>query len=113
MKIKDFVNDVQKIIPLKQAEDFDNVGLLCGNPEYEISGILVCHDALVGEVYACCELALFFRKRRDGGGHAFKRVMIYHYGDFCEGSLGIRLEGQFLDYFPIYCRSVVEVAISV
>ncbi len=46
MKIKDFVNDFQKIIPLKQAEDFDNVGLLCGNPEYEISGILVCHDAL-------------------------------------------------------------------
>ena len=31
---------------MPQAEDFDNVGLLCGVPEREITGILVCHDAL-------------------------------------------------------------------
>ena len=32
--------------PLSYAEDFDNVGLLVGNTNQEISGILVCHDAL-------------------------------------------------------------------
>ena len=32
--------------PLAYAEDFDNVGLLVGNQEEEITGILVCHDAL-------------------------------------------------------------------
>ena len=32
--------------PLAYAEDFDNVGLLTGNSEQEINGILVCHDAL-------------------------------------------------------------------
>ena len=46
MKIKEFINEFEKIIPIKQAEDFDNVGLLCGNPEREVSGILIAHDAL-------------------------------------------------------------------
>lgn len=46
MKIKEFINEFEKIIPTKQAEDFDNVGLLCGNPDREISGILIAHDAL-------------------------------------------------------------------
>ncbi|MNK32481.1 putative GTP cyclohydrolase 1 type 2 [compost metagenome] len=46
MKINEFIKEFEKLIPIKQAEDFDNVGLLCGNPEREISGILVAHDAL-------------------------------------------------------------------
>ena len=46
MKIKEFISEFEQIIPSKQAEDFDNVGLLCANPEREITGILVCHDAL-------------------------------------------------------------------
>jgi len=46
MKIREFINEFEKIIPLNQAEDFDNVGLLCGNSEREISGILIAHDAL-------------------------------------------------------------------
>ncbi|MCG2792559.1 MAG: Nif3-like dinuclear metal center hexameric protein [Weeksellaceae bacterium] len=46
MKIQEFINEFEQIIPIWQAEDFDNVGLLCGNREREISGILVAHDAL-------------------------------------------------------------------
>ncbi|SHK64262.1 Nif3-like dinuclear metal center hexameric protein [Epilithonimonas mollis] len=46
MKIKEFIKDFEQIIPARQAEDFDNVGLLCGNPDREISGILIAHDAL-------------------------------------------------------------------
>ncbi|MGA9213465.1 Nif3-like dinuclear metal center hexameric protein [Kaistella sp.] len=46
MTVNEFVDDLKKIIPLSQAEDYDNVGLLCGNPDREITGILVCHDAL-------------------------------------------------------------------
>lgn len=37
---------LEALAPLAYAEDFDNVGLLVGNPKQEISGILVCHDAL-------------------------------------------------------------------
>lgn len=46
MKIKEFISAFEKIIPAQQAEDFDNVGLLCGNPDREISGLLIAHDAL-------------------------------------------------------------------
>lgn len=46
MIIQEFIRTFNAVLPLKQAEDFDNVGLLCGNPEREITGILVCHDAL-------------------------------------------------------------------
>lgn len=46
MKIKDVIAKIEKRIPLQQAEDFDNVGLLCGIPDRNVSGILVCHDAL-------------------------------------------------------------------
>jgi dinuclear metal center YbgI/SA1388 family protein len=37
---------LEALAPLAYSEDFDNVGLLVGNPQQEISGILVCHDAL-------------------------------------------------------------------
>lgn len=46
MTIKNCISEIEKRIPLAQAEIFDNVGLLCGNPDREISGILICHDAL-------------------------------------------------------------------
>ena len=39
MTIKHFITKIEKIIPLAQAEDFDNVGLLCGNPEREITSV--------------------------------------------------------------------------
>lgn len=46
MTVNEVIFEIRKKIPLQQAEDFDNVGLLCGNPEREVTGILVCHDAL-------------------------------------------------------------------
>lgn len=46
MKLRDCISHLEEMAPLAYAEDFDNVGLLTGNIDYEISGILVCHDAL-------------------------------------------------------------------
>ena len=46
MTVNEVISVLKSTIPLAQAEDFDNVGLLCGNFEREVSGILVCHDAL-------------------------------------------------------------------
>jgi dinuclear metal center YbgI/SA1388 family protein len=46
MKLKQIINILEEMAPLAYAEDFDNVGLLVGNTESDISGILVCHDAL-------------------------------------------------------------------
>ena len=46
MTISEVISQFEKRIPLQQAEDFDNVGLLCGNANRNVSGILVCHDCL-------------------------------------------------------------------
>ncbi|MCF6130257.1 Nif3-like dinuclear metal center hexameric protein [Flavobacterium sp. AS60] len=45
-KIKEILSVLEEMAPLAYAEDFDNVGLLVGNQENEVTGILVCHDAL-------------------------------------------------------------------
>ncbi|WP_300675730.1 Nif3-like dinuclear metal center hexameric protein [Soonwooa sp.] len=44
--LKEVCNQLDRIFSIRQAEDFDNVGLLCGHPEREVTGILVTHDAL-------------------------------------------------------------------
>jgi dinuclear metal center YbgI/SA1388 family protein len=46
MKIKDVFPVLEELAPLGYAEDFDNVGLLIGNENEIVTGILVCHDAL-------------------------------------------------------------------
>lgn len=46
MKIKEILAVLEEMAPLAYAEDFDNVGLIVGDSKAEITGILVCHDAL-------------------------------------------------------------------
>ena len=46
MNVKQIAAEIGNLFPLQEAEDFDNVGLLCGNPIRNVSGILICHDAL-------------------------------------------------------------------
>ena len=60
MKIKEFINEFEQIIPVRQAEDFDNVGLLCGNPDREITGILIAHDALENVIDEAIEKKMNF-----------------------------------------------------
>ncbi|MEY2701651.1 MAG: hypothetical protein RLY43_284 [Bacteroidota bacterium] len=46
MKLTDILSVLEEMAPLGYAEDFDNVGLLVGNKNQDISGVLVTHDAL-------------------------------------------------------------------
>jgi len=46
MKIKEVIVFLEEMAPLAYAESIDNVGLLVGNKENNLTGILVCHDAL-------------------------------------------------------------------
>ena len=46
MKINQLINILEEMAPLAYAEDFDNVGLLVGDKNTNVTGILVCHDAL-------------------------------------------------------------------
>ena len=46
MIIKDITNYIEELAPLNYAEDFDNVGLLVGNYNSKVSGVLVTLDTL-------------------------------------------------------------------
>ncbi len=46
MIVQDVINHLEELAPLAYAEDFDNVGLLVGNIQAEITGILVTLDTL-------------------------------------------------------------------
>ncbi len=46
MTIKDITNYIEELAPLQYAEDFDNVGLLIGNYDTKITGVLVTLDTL-------------------------------------------------------------------
>jgi dinuclear metal center YbgI/SA1388 family protein len=46
MKVREITNYLEELAPLAYAEDFDNVGLLVGNYQLEVSGILVTLDTL-------------------------------------------------------------------
>jgi dinuclear metal center YbgI/SA1388 family protein len=51
MKIKDIAEKIEKIVPLKLAQDWDNVGLLIGDPQRNVKNILLTID-VTGEVFA-------------------------------------------------------------
>ncbi|QMU64066.1 MAG: Nif3-like dinuclear metal center hexameric protein [Flavobacteriaceae bacterium] len=46
MTIREVTNYIEELAPLAYAEDFDNVGLLTGNYQTKVSGILVALDTL-------------------------------------------------------------------
>ena len=46
MTIRDITEIIEKIAPLSHAEEFDNVGLLVGNPNEKVTNILVTLDTL-------------------------------------------------------------------
>ncbi len=46
MKIKDITTCIEEIAPLNYAENFDNVGLLVGNYNTQVTGVLVTLDTL-------------------------------------------------------------------
>lgn len=46
MIIADVIKHLEDFAPIATAEDFDNVGLLVGNPETAIKGVLITHDTL-------------------------------------------------------------------
>ena len=45
-KIREITNYIEQKYPLCYAENFDNVGLLVGDADWEITGILIALDAL-------------------------------------------------------------------
>lgn len=71
MTIKNITNYIEELAPLNYAEDFDNVGLLVGNYNTTVSGVLVTLDTLeqtVNEAIAKnCNLIVSFHPIIFGG----------------------------------------------
>ncbi|MBA6156448.1 Nif3-like dinuclear metal center hexameric protein [Tenacibaculum sp. S7007] len=71
MQIKDVTSYIEQLAPLSYAEDFDNVGLLIGNYNTEVNGVLVTLDTLeetVDEAIAKnCNLIISFHPIVFGG----------------------------------------------
>jgi len=45
MQVKDICKTIETIAPLYYQEDYDNAGLIIGNPEQEVTQILLCLDS--------------------------------------------------------------------
>ena len=45
-QVKHITEQIEQLSPLDYAEDFDNVGLLVGDYEQKVSGVLVTLDCL-------------------------------------------------------------------
>ncbi|MFL2594742.1 MAG: Nif3-like dinuclear metal center hexameric protein [Flavobacteriaceae bacterium] len=85
MKIHQIIQILEEWAPLHYAEDFDNVGLLVGNPKDEVGGVLVTHDCLEEVVDEAiernCNLIVCFHpilfkglKRFTGNSHVVRAV---------------------------------------
>ncbi len=55
MKLEEIINFIEKNFPAEYAEDFDNIGLICGRRETEISKVLVCLDCDIAVVSEAVE----------------------------------------------------------
>ena len=85
-KIKEILSVLEEMAPLAYAEDFDNVGLLVGDPKTEATGVLVCHDALESVIdeaidkkcnlVVCFHPILFSALKKITGKNYVERVII-------------------------------------
>ena len=55
MKIKDFISELEKIVPLYLQEDYDNCGLIVGDSHLNISSVLICLDSVESVVEEAIE----------------------------------------------------------
>lgn len=55
VQLKELIPILEEMAPTAYAEDFDNVGLLVGDANATITGVLVCHDALESVVSEAVE----------------------------------------------------------
>ena len=84
--VKDICRLLEDIAPLNLQEPYDNVGLILGHEEQEVTGILICLDSLESVVDEAIELGcnlivahhpiIFGGLRKINGNHYVERVVI-------------------------------------
>ena len=117
MKINQLQTILDAIAPLGYAEDFDNVGLLIGDANAEISGILVCHDALESVIEEAitkkCNLVLCFHpilfapiKKITGANYVEKAIIKAIKNDIAIYSIHTALDNHQNGVNKIFCNAL-------
>ena len=86
MKLKEITAHLESIAPLAYQESYDNAGLICGSPDMDITGALICLDsteAVIDEAIATgCNLVIahhpivFSGLKKFNGKNYVERVII-------------------------------------
>src|ERR1051325_1607585 len=86
MKIKEITEHLETIAPLEFQENYDNAGLIVGNKEMEVKGVLLCLDSteavideaiLLGYNLIIAHHPIVFGGLKKFNGHSFvERVVI-------------------------------------
>ncbi|GIM49609.1 Nif3-like dinuclear metal center hexameric protein [Capnocytophaga stomatis] len=117
MKVKDITQKIEQLSPLSYAEDFDNVGLLVGNPEMEVSKVLVTLDTLEQVVDEAiekqCNLIVSFHpiifggiKNITGKNYVERVVMKAIKNDIAIYSMHTALDNMFLGVNSAICDAL-------
>lgn len=106
MLIKDIISSLEELAPLNYAEGFDNVGLLTGSPQWELTGVLVSLDAIEKVVDEAierdCNLIVSFHpivfsglKRFSGSSYVEKSLIKAIKNDIAIFAIHTALDNQF------------------
>lgn len=117
MKIKEIQTVLEEVAPLAYAEDFDNVGLLVGDENSEITGILVCHDALESVIDEAtnkkCNLVICFHpilfspiKKITGANYVEKAIIKAIKNDIAIYSIHTALDNHQNGVNRIFCNAL-------
>ena len=114
MKISDIINKLELLSPLAYAEDFDNVGLLVGDSQNQVTGVLITLDTLESVVDEAitkkCNLIVSFHpiifsglKSLTGKNYVERVVMKAIQHNIAIYSMHTALDNQFLGVNTTIC----------
>ena len=117
MKIFEIFPILDEIAPLAYAEDWDNVGLLVGDKNQELTNVLVCHDALeevINEAISKnCNLVVCFHpilfegiKKITGRNYVERAVLKAIRNDICIYAMHTALDNHPLGVNKIFCDAL-------
>ncbi len=117
MQIKDVIQYLEELAPLSYAEGFDNVGLLVGNKETELSGVLVTLDTLESVVNEAienqCNLIVSFHpivfsglKKFNGNSYVERVVMKAIKNDIAIYAIHTALDNTFTGVNDMICEQL-------
>lgn len=108
MKLVELINFLHNIAPTHLQEDYDNAGLITGNGEMTISGVLVCLDAIESIVDEAVDLGcnvivahhpIVFRglKRFNGNNYVERTIIKAIKHDIAIFAIHTNLDNVFID----------------